>query len=482
MSAQKSLAKNAVFNFIKCFSNIIFPIISFPYASRILLPQGIGAVNFANSTVEYFILIAELGIGTYAAREAARIRDDRTALTKFTKEILLINFFTTILAYSLLILSLIFVSKFSDYRMLLIVCSTKVLFTTLGIEWLFVAKEEYGYITIRHGLFQIISLVLLFTLVKSKDDYLIYTAIGVFSNVGANIFNFIYSRKFINLFEKTPLEIKKHIKPICTFFGMRCADKVNNLLDTTMLGFISGDISVGFYSAATKLSKMVRELITSVIASFMPRSSYFLEKKNSDEYMVLVKKVCNVTFFFSIPAALGLFVLAEPLTILFCGEKYLAAVSTMQLLSFCIVTMSLNSYLSNLILTPNKLEGFMLYAQLVSLFVNLCLNYFFIKKWGVFGAGLATLIVESVLPAVKLIPSWKYIKDKSNLINLLKALIGSALMFFLIYFFFINITNNLLKIIISVFSGAFLYAIVEVILKHPTATMILKMIAKRFTK
>ena len=290
MSAQKSLAKNAVFNFIKCFSNIIFPIISFPYASRILLPQGIGAVNFANSTVEYFILIAELGIGTYAAREAARIRDDRTALTKFTKEILLINFFTTILAYSLLILSLIFVSKFSDYRMLLIVCSTKVLFTTLGIEWLFVAKEEYGYITIRHGLFQIISLVLLFTLVKSKDDYLIYTAIGVFSNVGANIFNFIYSRKFINLFEKTPLEIKKHIKPICTFFGMRCADKVNNLLDTTMLGFISGDISVGFYSAATKLSKMVRELITSVIASFMPRSSYFLEKKNSDEYMVLVKK------------------------------------------------------------------------------------------------------------------------------------------------------------------------------------------------
>ena len=227
---------------------------------------------------------------------------------------------------------------------------------------------------------------------------------------------------------------------------------------------------------------MVRELITSVIASFMPRSSYFLEKKNSDEYMVLVKKVCNVTFFFSIPAALGLFVLAEPLTILFCGEKYLAAVSTMQLLSFCIVTMSLNSYLSNLILTPNKLERFMLYAQLVSLFVNLCLNYFFIKKWGVFGAGLATLIVESVLPAVKLIPSWKYIKDKSNLINLLKALIGSALMFFLIYFFFSNITNNLLKIIISVFSGAFLYAIVEVILNHPTATMILKMIVKRFTK
>ena len=74
MVSQKSLKKNAFYNSIKSVMNIIFPIISFPYASRILMPERIGAVNFANSIIEYFLMIAELGIGTYAAREAARLQ------------------------------------------------------------------------------------------------------------------------------------------------------------------------------------------------------------------------------------------------------------------------------------------------------------------------------------------------------------------------------------------------------------------------
>ena len=86
---QKSLKKNAIYNFIKCFMNVIFPVISFPYASRILMPDGIGAINFANSIIEYFIMLAGLGISTYATREAAKIRDNKDELTKFTKEIIL---------------------------------------------------------------------------------------------------------------------------------------------------------------------------------------------------------------------------------------------------------------------------------------------------------------------------------------------------------------------------------------------------------
>lgn len=82
---QKSLKKNAFYNFVKCFMNIIFPIISFPYASRILLPEGIGKVNFANSIIEYFLMIAGLGIGTYASREAAKIRDNKQLLNKFSR-------------------------------------------------------------------------------------------------------------------------------------------------------------------------------------------------------------------------------------------------------------------------------------------------------------------------------------------------------------------------------------------------------------
>lgn len=487
MVSQKSLKKNAFYNSIKSVMNIIFPIISFPYASRILMPERIGAVNFANSIIEYFLMIAELGIGTYAAREAARLRDNKLELTKFTREILFFNLLTTAIAYIMLIPCLFLVSKFNAYRLLLIICSTKVLFSTLGINWFYTAQEEYAYITLRHTSFQVISIVLLFTLVKTPDDYPIYAAIGVFSNVGANVFNFLYARKFINIFEKTKIELRRHIKPIMTFFSVSAAGKVNNILDTIMLGFLAGDLSVGLYTAATKLSKMVRELITSVISTFMPRSSYLLEQKKTNEYSLLVDKVLAVVFFLSIPAATGLFILAEPLTILFCGNKYINSVPTMKLLSICIILASFNSYLNNLILTPNRLEKFLLYAQLVALAANASLNWLFITQgmkygveWGVFGAGIATLMVDAIIPIVKLIAGWKYINNKKNLFDLSKAIIGSVIMFVVIRVLCNDIQNIFYKILLSAITGSLVYAISEIILRHPTAIMFIQTFKNKY--
>lgn len=73
----KSIKLNAVLNGFRNVLNILFPIITFPYVSRVLLVKGIGIYNFSNSIVSYFLLIAGLGINTYAIREGARLRDNR---------------------------------------------------------------------------------------------------------------------------------------------------------------------------------------------------------------------------------------------------------------------------------------------------------------------------------------------------------------------------------------------------------------------
>ena len=169
---KKSLKKNAAYSFIKAFMNLAFPLISFPYASRVVLPAGIGKVNFANSIIDYFILIAGLGISSYASREAVRVRDDKHLLNKIFREILAINLISTLISYALLVFSLFFVNKFYEYRILLIVCSTKVLFTTIGVDWIFKVEEEYKYITIRSIFFQFTSLILLFVFVHNQNDYI----------------------------------------------------------------------------------------------------------------------------------------------------------------------------------------------------------------------------------------------------------------------------------------------------------------------
>ena len=479
---QKSLKKNAIFNLIKSLMNIIFPIISFPYASRILLPSGIGKVNFANSIIEYFVMFAALGVVSYATREVAKIRDDNHKLNAFSREILLINCISTAISYIALFICFIFVDKFNEYRILIIVTASKILFSTLGIEWLYRAKEEYGYITLRQIIFQIISLILLFSFVKTPDDYVIYAAIGVFANVGSNVLNLIYSRRFINVFEKTKLQLKKHIKPIITFFGITCAGKINNALDAVMLGFLASDTAVGLYSAAIKICRMVFELITSVVSSFLPRTSYYIEKNQMDEYKKIIEKVFGGTFFFAIPSAFGLFFLCEPIIVIFSGDQYLSAIPSMKIMSFSIIFSCANSFLNNLIITPQRKEKFTLISQISAAICNIILNILLIKKYEVLGAAIATLIVEIVLVAVILIPSFKFLKNKNNLFALCKIIIGSVTMFIVLYFTCNTIENHILKIVLSLIIGGITYILCETILKNQTVFIIFGNIKNKISK
>lgn len=445
------------------------------------MPEGIGKVNFINSIIEYFILIAVLGINTYASREAAKIRDNKQRLSGFAREILAINFVSTIVAYLGLLICFLFVPKFSDYRLLIIICSTKVLFTTAGMEWLYRAEEEYGYMTLRQSLFQVVSLLLLFTFVKTKDDYNIYAGIGVIANVGANVFNFVYSRKFLNLLERTKINWKKHLRPVFTFFGITCAGKINSALDAVMLGFIIDDTAVGIYSAAIKINRMVIELITSAVSSFMPRSSYYLENNNIDGYKKMVGTVCNATFFFAIPAATGLFILCEPIIILFSGNQYLAAVPSMKIMSAVVIASCANSFLLNLIITPQGKEKITLIAQIIAACTNIILNALLIPHFEVFGAAVATLVVELILPIVVLIPAWKYIAFWKNFANILKSIFGSIAMFLVLSIFIRYVQNNFLKIIFSVCVGSLTYAVVEITLKHETALLLILGIEKKLS-
>jgi len=214
---EKSLKRNAVFNVLKTIISLLFPLITFPYASRILMPIGIGKINFSNSIISYFGIIASLGISTYGIREAAKRKHDKILLSQFTFELFVLNLISTFIAYILLFVAIFFIPKFIEYRTILIVCSTTIIFTTIGIDWLYSALEEYGYIAIRSVLFQILSIILLFSFVKTPDDYIKYAAISVVSSVGANICNIFHARKFLSFKSLKKINIKQHVKPVLIF-------------------------------------------------------------------------------------------------------------------------------------------------------------------------------------------------------------------------------------------------------------------------
>lgn len=466
MSEQKSLKKNAVLNTVKTFLALCFPLITFPYSSRILGPENLGKVNFAQSIVSYFAIFASLGISTYATREAAKVRENQNQLNKVCKEIFTINMIATVISYIALAISLCFIKKLYYYRELIIICSSLILFTSIGMGWLYQALEDYLYITIRSIGFQILSIMMLFTLVKSKDDYLWYAAINIISNVGANIFNFIHSRKFISFSISEKLELKKHLKPIFILFASAIAGTICSSIDTTMLGFMSNDTEVGLYSAGLKIVKMVQHLFPAIIIVIFPRISYYIANNDQESINKLIKKTIDSLICFALPITLGIMLLIKPLVMIFCGEAYIRAIPVSQIMSPYIILTALSGFFSvNLLIAFGK-EKVTLIGIIISSIIDIVLNTLLIPLYGAYGAGTATLIAEFSLLLFTII----YLRQKLSKLKTLKStfqfFLSTAIMSLIIVLLKNFIDNLFLELFVCTFIAIIVYVLCLLILRN----------------
>lgn len=464
--ATTSLKKNAFYSVLKAFMNIAFPVITFPYASRILGPEAMGKVNFSNSVVSYFLMIAGLGVGEYAVREAAKRHDDKEALSKFVKEILFINGLSTLISYLVFICTILLVPKLFPYRSLLIICSLKILFTTLGLDWLYTALEKFRYVTMRSFCFQILSLIFLFAFVRSDSSVIAYAIFGIISAVGSNIFNFIHSRKYISYSLKTDLHPSDHLRSIIVFTGMSFVTSVYTMLDTTMVGILSTDSQVGYYSAATKLNHMIVSLLNALTGVLLPRLSQYLKKKENMKFTELSQKSFSIIMLLSIPLATGLFLFAKPLVLLFSGDKYIPAVITMQIIIPIIFFIPLANITGTQILPALNKEKISLCSYITGASLNIICNLLLIPKYGASGAAIGTVIAESTVTLIQIIHLRKAVFTKEILFNLFQAVFATSVMAVILYFY-ISLTSSIyVQLFGGTLIGILIYALILRIIKN----------------
>ena len=242
----RSVKFNFIMNFILTVSNFLFPLITFPYVSRILLPEGTGKVAFALSVVSYFSIFASFGVATYGVRVCAQVRDNKDLLSKTVHELLFINTVTTIFVYVCFGAVIYFVPRFYFEKELFWVASIFILFTIVGIEWLYKGLEKYQYITIRTIIFKLIALFLVFIFIRTKDDYIEFALISIFAIVGSGIFNLFNSRKLIYYQKYHKYEFKKHLKPMFFLFLTTLSIAIYTSVDEAILGLLSSSQEVGY--------------------------------------------------------------------------------------------------------------------------------------------------------------------------------------------------------------------------------------------
>jgi len=420
------MKKNYLYNLLLSVVNLLFPILSFPYASRILGPEGIGKVQMASSFAQYFALIAALGIPVYGIQEIARHRHDKKKMSAAFSELFIIYFITSLIVsfcYLLIVFCFPFFKpniKLYGYAVVLIA------FGFSSIDWLYAGLEEFKIISLRSVFIKAISLMLLYVFVKTETDFTLYLLILIFSMLGNNFISLLLVRKRTD-FVLHNLALRKHLRPLLYIFGTNVATSMYMVLDTVLLGFLSDEQAVGLYTAAIKLTKISLPFITSFGAIMLPQLSKYFHEKNKLETDQLLQKSFHFTAVFSIPISMGIFILSPELIRVFSGEQFYTATTSLRILAFLPVIIGFGYFFALQIMVPLGRNKEMFLSVLIGMIFGVTLNFILVPIYREEGASLANVFCELLVTSLYYYFLRKHFYFNYQWVLLIKAVATSLL-------------------------------------------------------
>lgn len=480
----QSIKSNYIYNLINTFSNLLFQLISFPYVSRVLLPEGVGHIDFYQSIIQYVILLSSLGIPMYSIREIARVRGDEVLRNKTALEILSLHLILTLVGYFAVFILSISVSEIKEDIPLFLILSLSLFFSTIGCEWFYKGVEDFKYITIRGVIIRLLSLILLFVFVREKEDLYYYALLLVFGTVGNNVLNFLRLRKYVRITQTIFCDFHpvRHFAPVLRIFALNLIISIYVQLNTVMLGFMSDDQSVGLFSSASRLTHFLLTFGNALGTAMLPRMSNLIRENKIDQFNAYANKSMSYMVAISLPLSIGLALTAPVLIVVFCGQSFQPASLTLQLLSPIVVMISMSNVLGIQILYPLGKEKLVILSTGLGALVNLILNIVLIPIFDYNGAAIATTIAEISVTLCMLFVGKKYFKvdfiNKSFICYLISALI----MGIIVYFIMRCSNNGLLSFSLSVLIGGILYMASLFVMKESLTMEIYTSIKKQIQK
>lgn len=463
-----SVSKNYMYNVLLIISNTIFPIITFPYVSRVLMPEYLGKVYFVQGVIAYFLLFSAFGTPSYGIKELSKAKGvgDWEEFKKIFTELFVISITTSFISF----LSVLFITnlydKFREEKLIFYIFALQVLFECFHINYFFVVMENHKRRLIRSISIRIISLFFLFYFIKSSEDYYLYALLIVAPEVIARIIDVISMRKYITL---KGLNFKRHLKNMSLIFMYLFTIGIYGSLDTTMLGIMVGDTEVGLYAAAIKMYKMTLPVILTLGIVLSPRIIKEIKLKNKINLYKNFDTFIDYCFLVGIPGTILMIFLAKEFTLLFSGKTFEGAIVTMKILSPCLTFVALGSFIGAQILLPNNMEKNILYISICGVILNISLNYFFIPLYLRNGAALSLFITELVMALIK-VYLFKKLYSDYKIINRsrMEFLLISFISLFITLFIFkyITISNMLLKLIFIPIIFGFFYFIILFFIKN----------------
>ena len=348
-----SLKKNFLYSSVLTVSNYIFPLLTYPYVSRVLGVTNIGICNYVDSIINYFILFSMMGISVTGIREIAAHRNNKDELNNVFSSLVLLNGLFTIGALVILIIAMYTIQSLFEYRTMLWIGVMKLLGNALLFEWLYKGIEDFKYITKRTIIVKSLYVVSVFIFVREQADYPVFfllSALMVIINAAINCY---HARESVRLTIKN-VHVSPFVKSYLVIGSYLILNSFYTSFNVAYLGFITTPDEVGFYTTATKMFSIVIALFSAFTGVMLPRMSSLYAENRADEFINLIRKSIDVLLAFAIPAIIIFELYATNIMDLFAGKGYEGAYLPAQIVMPLVLIIGYEQILVLQVLMPMK--------------------------------------------------------------------------------------------------------------------------------
>ncbi len=374
-------------------STYIFGLIVFPYVSRVLGVDMIGRVNFADQTVNYFRILAAMGISTVGVREIAACGNDRIRRSQVFSDLFAFILISSVIFVAILFILTMIIPQWHQMKSLLFTGSFYLFFASMMIEWFYQGTENFKYVSIRSISVKTVYVLLVFLLVKGPEDYLKYYILLTGAIVVNALINLGYSSKFADLILKSahPWRYGKSIWAMGVYVIMLSFFSTFNVV---YLGLVKGDHAVGVYTTATKIYGMILGILTAYTSVMLPRMTSLLIENKIDEFKQKIRASFSIVFLLAPPLIAGGVILAPQIISILAGGQYTESILPMQLIMPLVMVVGLAQIWVIQVLLPMKKDRVVVLCAIVSAIVGVTANFILVKRMSFVGSAIALLFAE----------------------------------------------------------------------------------------
>lgn len=449
-----SIKKNFVYNSIYQILSICIPLVTTPYLSRTLGPDGIGIYSYTYSISYFFMIFVLLGVNNYGNRTIAQSRATKIELSKTFFSIYTLQLTLGVILLFLYSLYNIFISA---NKTITLIMGMYVLSSVLDINWFFFGIEKFKVTVFRNSAFKILTTIAVFIFVKDSGDVSIYCGIMSFGTLISQMALWSYLRKEVCFYRPSFSEVIVHLKPNLFLFITVIAVSLYKYMDKIMLGLISNTEQVGYYEASEKIVAVPVAFITALGTVMLPRVSNMIsEGKDYDQK--LLNNCILLAMFFSTAMCFGIMGVSKEFIPLFYGDGYDACINLYLILLPSCIFLAFANVVRTQYLLPLSKDKIYVISACVGAVINLVINAILIPSLGSAGAAIGTLLAEAGVCVFQVGSVSKEIPILKYAVHSLPFIFAGVFMFILI--FMLNIVDSvILNLVLKIIIGSIIYFI-----------------------